>query len=131
MSRESEWRGRLSAEACPSGELWEMLKPLARQMRHDPTPAERPLWEAIRGRRMAGFKFRRQHAIGRFIVDFYSPQAGLVVEVDGPIHEYTEEEDTIRERFLESLGLTVLRFSNEEVLTALDAVLDRVVAALQ
>ena len=69
------------------------------------------------------FQFRRQHVIDRFIVDFYCPAAKLVLEVDGPVHDSTQEEDAIRQQFLESLGLHVLRFTNEEVLNRSDDVL--------
>lgn len=56
-------------------ELWEKLKPLARQMRREPTPAEKLLWQKLRQKQLLGFKFRRQHAIDRFIVDFYCAKA--------------------------------------------------------
>lgn len=71
----------------------------------------------MRRKQLLGYKFRRQHAIERFIVDFYCHDAGLVIEVDGPIHQYTAEEDAIRQELLESQGLRVLRFSNEQVLS--------------
>jgi very-short-patch-repair endonuclease len=111
--------------------LWEKLKPLARQMRKNPTPAENKLWQHLRGKQLLGYKFRRQHAIERFIVDFYCHDARLVVEVDGPIHQYTTEEDAIRQKFLESLGFRVLRFTNEQVLTNIDGVLNKIAEALR
>jgi very-short-patch-repair endonuclease len=92
-------------------------------MRHEPTPAEKQLWQKLRNKQILGFKFRRQHSIDRFIVDFYCGEVGLVVEVDGAIHDYTHEEDRLRQDFLESLGLRVLRFTNAEVLTSMDGVL--------
>jgi very-short-patch-repair endonuclease len=112
--------------ANTSPELWIKLKPLAREMRHTPTPAEDQLWRRLRNRRMHGAKFRRQHAIDRFIVDFYCAEARLIVEVDGVIHDYTQEEDAIRQEFLESLGLKVVRFTNGEVLQMLNAVVERI-----
>lgn len=116
---------KLRADTAP--ELWEMLKPLARQMRHEPTPAENKLWQHLRSRQLHDLKFRRQHAIDRFIVDFYCAEACLVVEVDGVIHDYTTEEDTIRQAFLEeAVGLRVLRFTNGEVLLQTEAVLERI-----
>jgi very-short-patch-repair endonuclease len=81
-------------------ELWEKLKPLARQKRKEPTHAEKLLWQHLRNRQLRGFKFRRQHSIERFIVDFYCAEGGLVLEVDGPFHDYQPEEDKIRETFL-------------------------------
>ena len=114
-----------------SPELWEKLKPLARQMRREPTPAENRLWQRLRGRQVLGFKFRRQHAIDRFIVDFYCAEARLIVEVDGPIHLYSREEDEIRQECLEGLGMQVLRFTNEQVADSLDVVLERIAVALK
>ncbi len=70
-------------------------------------------------------KFRRQHSIDRFIVDFYCAELQLVIEIDGPIHELPNA-DAERQRFLESMGLRVLRFSNDEVLNAIDHVLRRI-----
>ena len=107
-------------------ELWAKLKPLAREMRHEPTPAEEKLWQQLRGRRFQSIKFRRQHAIERFIVDFYCADARMIVEVDGPIHEYTPEEDAIRQEFLEALGFQVIRFTNGDVMQSLDVVLERI-----
>ena len=66
---------------------------------------------------------RRQHTIERFIVDFYAAQVGVVIEVDGPVHDFSQEHDAVRQEFLESLGLKVLRFRNEQVLHDIDAVL--------
>jgi very-short-patch-repair endonuclease len=114
-----------------SPELWAKLKPLARQMRHDPTPAEEKIWQHLRNRRLNGAKFRRQHAIDRFIVDFYCIEMKLVVEIDGPIHDYTPYEDAIRQEFLEAQGLTVLRFNNDMVMQSIDSVLERIAAHLQ
>ncbi len=110
--------------------LWEKLKPLARQMRKNPTPPEETLWQGLRKKQL-GVKFRRQHAIERFIVDFYCAEAGLVVEVDGPIHQYTLEEDTIRQQFLESQSLRVLRFTNDQILNDLEKVLAIISEALE
>lgn len=107
-----------------SGPLWEKIKPLARQQRHEPTPAENRLWQCLRNRQIAGVKFRRQAAIERFIVDFYAARAWLIIEVDGPYHNFTGAQDHVRQEFLESMGLTVLRFSNEDVMTNLEGVTD-------
>jgi very-short-patch-repair endonuclease len=113
-----------------SGQLWEKLKPLARQKRSEPTPAENWLWQRLRNRQVANAKFCRQYSIDKFIVDFYCLQAKLVIEVDGPIHEYSVEEDAIRQEFLESLGNKVLRFTNSEILTAPEQVIQRISIAL-
>ena len=106
--------------------LWEKLKPLARQMRHQPTPEEEKLWGHLRNRQLLGFKFRRQHSIDRFIVDFYCPAAHLVIEVDGAIHDYTPQEDAIRQEFLSGQDMKVLRFSNEVINHDLNSVLQKI-----
>ncbi len=107
-------------------QLWEKLKPLAREKRHEPTPAESKLWICLRGRNIEGAKFRRQHTIERFIVDFFCAERKLVIEVDGDIHQYTVIEDTIRQEFLEQQGLHIIRFTNDEVLHSTEAVLTKI-----
>ena len=97
--------------------LWDKLRTVARKLRQEPTEAEELLWERLRNRKTLDLKFRRQHGIDRFIVDFYCAEIGLVIEVDGHIHQYTREEDTLRQEFLESQGLQVIRFQNDQVLT--------------
>jgi very-short-patch-repair endonuclease len=122
----NHWQEPEDLRAKTTPELWAKLKPLARQMRHEPTGAENALWWRIRNRRIAGAKFRRQHAIDRFIVDFYCAEAQLIIEVDGSIHDYSQEEDAIRQEFLESLGVKVIRFTNGEVMQQMKAVLERI-----
>jgi predicted helicase/very-short-patch-repair endonuclease len=107
-------------------ELWEKLKPVARQMRKEPTPAEDIMWQHLRDRQLLGFKFRRQHSIERFILDFYCSEAALVIEIDGPIHQYSKEEDAIRQEYIESYGLRFLRFTNDDVINNLESVLSRI-----
>jgi very-short-patch-repair endonuclease len=104
-------------------ELREKLIEQARQMRVEPTPAEALLWARLRKRQLGGLKFRRQHIIEYFIVDFYCPQAELVIEVDGPVHDEQEEYDQEREEILQELGYQVVRFSNEDVTGEIDMVL--------
>jgi len=111
---------------APPPELWDKLKLLAREKRHTPTPAEESLWQRLRDNQLGGYNFRRQHALGRFIVDFYCRAAKLVIEVDGSIHEQTPVEDALRQAYLESLGLRVIRFLNDEVLNEITTVLDRI-----
>ncbi len=123
--------GEAGAPWRTAPELWEKLKPLARQMRRQPTRAENELWRRLRNRQLLGCKFRRQHAIERFIIDFYCGEAQLIVEVDGPTHDYTQEEDAIRQAFLESQGLKVLRFVNQDVAANLEGVLETIAAHVQ
>jgi very-short-patch-repair endonuclease len=83
------------------------------------------LWELLRGRRLHGAKFRRQQPIGPYIVDFYCEEARLVVEADGAPHVPRPAHDVLRDRWLETMGLTVLRFFNQEILMHPDRVLER------
>ena len=101
----------------------------AREMRRKPTEPERRLWQKLRRKQLDGYKFRRQHPIGRFIVDFYCHQARLVVEVDGDSHAFQEEYDAARTAWLEAQGLHVIRFDNHTVITNLDGVLQAILTA--
>lgn len=113
-----------------STDLWDKIKPLAREMRKAPTQAEDALWQRLRRHGVLGFKFRRQHPVDRFIVDFFCTDARLVIEVDGPIHDYSPEGDALRQEFLEGLGLRVLRFTNDEVQQQINSVVGQIEAAL-
>ncbi|WP_234997190.1 endonuclease domain-containing protein [Hymenobacter roseosalivarius] len=103
----------------------ERLKPFSGQMRREPTPAEEALWQALRNRKLDNVKFRRQHAIGSFIVDFFSSQHNLVIEVDGDVHaeEAQAQYDEGRTYELEGVGYHLLRFTNYQVLNELPLVL--------
>ena len=98
----------------------------ARQMRHQPTPAEELLWRELRNRKLGGFKFRRQHPHGRYIADFFSPEAAIVIELDGDSHTApgADEYDETRLHYLNELNLEVLRFWNSDVHDNLDGVLE-------
>lgn len=109
-----------------NSDLFAKIKPLAREMRKAPTPAEDKLWQHLRRDQIHNFHFRRQHPIDRFIVDFYCAEVKLAIEVDGDIHEQQQEYDAVRQDYIESLGISVLRFSNGDVLTQLKAVLERI-----
>ena len=112
--------------------IYRDMKERARSMRKFPTQAEAVLWKRLRKRKMKGFRFRRQHPIVRFIVDFYCAEAKLVVEVDGSVHDEPgyEEYDADRKQFLESLGLRVIRFTNAEVVADTDTVVGVIADAL-
>jgi len=103
--------------------LKQKMTEVARQFRKDPTPSEAILWQALRGRKLEGRKFRRQQPIGAFVVDFFCGTERLIVEVDGGIHESQKEADRQRQELLESLGLRLVRISSELVETSLDQVL--------
>jgi very-short-patch-repair endonuclease len=107
------------------------LRIVARQMRHEPTLAENLLWHRLRAFRLSGYKFRRQYAIDRFIVDFYCPGTGLIIEVDGEVHRQQVEADQEREQVLTGLGFRVIRFTNAQVLGQTDQVLQQILDALE
>ena len=90
---------------------------LAKANRHEPTPAEATAWSLLRNRRCLGLKFRRQHVIRGFIVDFYCPELNLAIEVDGTVHGHRTqaEYDEARSRALAHAGVGVVRIRNEEV----------------
>ena len=115
----------------PPPELWARLKPVARQMRREPTPAEDRLWQRIRKHQVEGAKFRRQVPFERFLVDFCCFEVRLVVEVDGPIHQYSVEADAIRQEFIEFLGFRVLRFTNQQVFLGIDRVIGQIGEAVR
>lgn len=96
----------------------------AGELRREPTEAEEKLWSRLRAHRLESVHFRRQHAIGNYIVDFCAVRRKLVIEVDGAPHLGQEEYDAGRTRFLESQGYRVLRFWNSEVLDHIERVLD-------
>ena len=104
------------------------IEKAARRMRQALTPAERTLWEALRERRLAGPRFRCQHPVGRFILDFYCPAHRLVIEVDGGVHDDQIEYDEARATVLHGYGYRVLRFRNEKITSELPAVLARITA---
>lgn len=89
------------------------------------TPAEKLLWQELRANKL-GVHFRRQQVIAGFIADFYCHKAGLVVEVDGDIHDLQQEEDTKREMVLREMGLRIARFGNDEVMKDLSYVVESI-----
>ena len=107
----------------------EEKRDFARQLRREMTPAERKLWSALRGRKLTGFKFRRQQVIDGFIADFYCPEVGLVLELDGLIHDAQAEHDAHRDRVLADRRLTVVRIPNRRIEIEFDRVLDEIEAA--
>lgn len=105
-------------------------KRAAMKLRKEMTPAEVILWKALRARRFSGYKFRRQHPVGRFILDFYCAECHLAVEVDGDSHLQQLAYDKYREEHLAMYGYRVLRFRNDEVLTDLTFVLTSIEQAV-
>ena len=113
--------------------IYRDIQERARVMRQNPTPAEAILWKRLRRKQIGGFRFRRQHPINRFIVDFYCPQARLVIEVDGAVHDEPghAEYDEDRQGFLQALGLRVLRFSNAQVIRETDTVVEVIAESVE
>ncbi len=104
------------------------LKPFSQQLRKNMMDAERRLWTRVRGKQLKGYQFYRQKIIGNFIVDFYCPNAKMVIEIDGGQH-YTEEgkeEDKMRDEYLVSVGLRVLRFSDRDIFDNIEGVLESI-----
>ncbi|RJP52701.1 MAG: DUF559 domain-containing protein [Anaerolineaceae bacterium] len=97
----------------------------AKELRREMTPAEKLLWQEIRANKL-GVRFRRQQVIQGFIVDFYCHQAGLVVEVDGDVHDLQKDEDERREKVLSEIGLRVVRFGNDEVVMDVSAMVGKI-----
>lgn len=104
------------------------LREFARAMRKEPTPAEKALWRLLRNRRLSGFKFRRQHPFGPYILDNYCVRAKLVVELDGDSHATPDGQAGDRERdaYLAANGILVLRFWNGDVHDNAEGVLDTI-----
>jgi len=99
---------------------------LKRRLRSDVTGPETRLWSRLRARQLQGLKFRRQHGIGPYIVDFYCPEQSLVIEVDGDSHADADQivKDQLLDRYFQSLGLRVIRYINDDIVKNLDGVLE-------
>jgi len=99
-----------------------------RQLRRNQPATERLFWSKIRNRQLLGFKFRRQYSIGKFIVDYCCPEAKLIVEIDGDSHYSSNKslsKDRVRQKYLESLGFNILRFTNKDITGNLEASLEK------
>ena len=109
------------------------LKSSRKELRNESTPAEKKLWSALQCSRLEGYKFRRQHSVGFFILDFYCPSQRLAIEVDGDSH-FTDDAiayDKERTAYLNALNIRVLRFLNTDVYNNLDAVRERIVEEIK
>jgi len=106
----------------------------ARELRRELTPAEQKLWQYLRGGQLNGVQFRRQHAVGTYIVDFFCAKPKLVIEVDGDTHFDPDQEKYDRERtewLNEQKDYRVIRFTNDEVHHSLEAVLEKILEAIE
>lgn len=104
------------------------LKERRKELRNNLTPPEARLWKVIKGKQLKGYKFRRQHSINNYIVDFYCPEAKLIIEVDGKTHlePTVMQNDIERDDFLNKIGLKVLRITNLEIMNQLELVLKEI-----
>ncbi len=104
-----------------------------RDLRNDMPEAEKKVWYLLQGKNMEGYKFRRQHGIGPYIVDFYCPRLQLVIEIDGDSHFEGDApaRDAVREDFIKAKGIEVIRFTNIEVKWNIDAVAEDIYTAIK
>jgi leucyl-tRNA synthetase len=117
---------------APLHRIHPILLQRAREMRQPQTAAEATLWRAVRNRNLI-YKFRRQHTIERFIVDFYCAQAKLCIEIDGDTHQAAgqQEYDAARTEYLETLGYQVIRFANNDVRYNINAVVTAILEKIE
>ncbi|NQV38763.1 MAG: endonuclease domain-containing protein [Candidatus Marinimicrobia bacterium] len=99
------------------------LKKLARNLRNNSTLSEVLLWQSLKKKQVLGYQFSRQRPIGDYIVDFYCSKLMLVIEIDGSSHEDKYEYDVSRQKYLERLGLSVIRFDDKDIKNQLHNVL--------
>jgi len=97
--------------------------PLRRELRHETTPAEQIFWARVVNRQFLNLKFRRQHGIGNYIVDFYCAEKGLIIEIDGDTHADSQT-DAARTEYLNSLGYRVIRCPNRDIIHNVEGVFE-------
>lgn len=104
------------------------LKQFRKDLRNNLTPAEATLWKAIQKGQIEGRKFRRQHSVGNYILDFYCPGEMLAIELDGQEHFTLSGslKDQVRDDYFNTLNIKVLRFENKEVFDNLEGVLEEI-----
>ena len=109
-----------------TGHRWVQKQDIAKTMRRQMTPEESILWKRLRSNQCGGLHFRRQQVIDGFIADFYCHSAGLIVEVDGSIHQQQADYDFARDQVLSGRGLRIIRFSNDRIHSDLENVLSEI-----
>jgi very-short-patch-repair endonuclease len=118
---------RMSIPNIVTGQSIEESKKItSKKLRHEQTPAEAVLWNAVRRNQIDGFHFRRQQIIHGLIADFYCHSASLVVELDGTSHDQKHEADQERDQYFQSLGIEVLRLQNQDVFQQLEFVIETI-----
>jgi type I site-specific restriction-modification system R (restriction) subunit/very-short-patch-repair endonuclease len=123
----SQGEGDICGVNYRGGAEYSSLVNEARELRKKQTPAEEFFWQIVRNRKFIGLKFRRQHQIGQYIVDFYCDEKRLAVELDGGVHQIPEqkEKDKSKDEYLKSLGINIVRFKNEEILDRINETLKK------
>jgi very-short-patch-repair endonuclease len=134
----SKYSGNLKSEKNDSGKgvnyranyYSPILIQFAKELRQRQTPTEEMMWSLLKNRQFMGLKFRRQHQMGVYIVDFYCHEKRLIVELDGEVHNRKErkELDQTRDAYLKSLGFNILRFKNDEIYNNIESVLNKIAA---
>lgn len=109
----------------------EIKKLFARQLRKGQTSFEEKVWELLRDRRLFGLKFRRQHVVEGFVVDFYCQEHKLAIEIDGGIHERRKEYDELRQQEIESKSNKVIRVTNDEITDNCVALIKKIKEVIQ
>ncbi|SMO52139.1 Very-short-patch-repair endonuclease [Saccharicrinis carchari] len=102
------------------------LKQFRKRLRNHSTPAEIELWRYLKNKQIAGLKFRRQHSIGNFIIDFYCPKIRLGIELDGEHHIYNEEYDQKRDNKLSTYNITIVRYENVMIFEYPEVIVDEI-----
>ena len=105
-------------------------KSKSRHLRKRATPVETILWEEIRNRKLGGLKFRRQHPVLRYILDFYCAEKNIGIELDGSIHDTQEEYDKLRDQVILEKGIQILRISNQEILEDIEKVKSKILISI-
>ena len=108
-------------------------KDLRRSLRNNATAPEALLWRRLKGGQVNGMKFRRQHGMGPYVMDFYCPEYRLCIELDGEVHntEGAYRHDTVRDRFLNENGITVLRFKNDVIRWNMEAIVNEILKIVE
>lgn len=109
------------------------VKEKRRSLRKDQTYCEKILWHYLRDRQLLGCKFRRQYSIDQFVIDFYSTEIKLAIELDGKVHNDPDQKeyDIKRQKYLETFGITFIRITNEELLGNANMVFEKIEAAIK
>ena len=106
--------------------MHQIKKDFARNLRRESTPEEKIVWEALRNRKFMGLKFRRQHVLEGFVVDFYCHSFNLAIEIDGKIHEIQLDYDLIRQTLIEDKGTSFIRVTNHDVNHNIEKLYDKI-----